>query len=112
MVLLQSFRRDIRQTAHNLLQDLLPTFLGHQNQNAALDLRPFPRSFNKVSRDFNLSNRVSEIYHNVILYLSEVAGPTHIMQRRVKKRNNGRTERVRFPEKSIHRPGQTGGCLF
>ena len=67
MVLLQSFR-DI--PLYDSSQPIERPFyiLGFiKTENTASDLRPFPRSFNKVSRDFNLSNRVSEIYHNVIL---------------------------------------------
>lgn len=74
MVLRQGFR-DIPLYDSSQPTERLFYILGFiKTENAASDLRPFPRSLNKVSRDLNLSNRVNEIYHNVILSFWE-AGP-------------------------------------
>lgn len=109
MVLLQSFR-DI--PLYDSSQPIARPFyiLGFiKTENAALDLRPFPRSFNKVSRDFNLSNRVSEIYHNVILSFWR-AGPPILCSVGLKREITAGQREWDFQRSPY--TIWTGGCLF
>lgn len=99
MLLLQGFRNILLYDSSQPIARLFYILGFIKTENAASDLRPFPRSFNKVSRDFNMSNRVSEIYHVILSFWQ--AGPPILCSVGL-KRKKGRTGRVRFPEKSIH----------
>ena len=80
-----------------------------KTENAASDLRPFPRSLNKVSRDLNLSNRVSEIYHNVLLSFWE-AGPPILCSVGLKRKK--RQDRESEISREVHtQSGQEAVCF-
>lgn len=108
MLLLQGFRNILLYDSSQPTARLFYILGFIKTENAALDLRPFPRSFNKVSRDFNMSNRVSEIYHVILSFWK--AGPPILCSVGLKRKK--RQDRESEISRQVHtQSGQEAICF-